>query len=143
MGHRTSEAKAGAAVPTSAWAIGTLGWLIPGGGHLLMGTWQRGILQGTSVCLMFLTGLALGGHLFPALGQDKQQDVNLLLQLPPLIANAGAGALYFVCWLLKTGFTEHAERATFEYGNTFLWGAGLLNYLCMLDAFDIAAKRKS
>lgn len=142
MGKKSIEEQAGTGAPARAWAIGALGWLIPGGGHLLLGNWQRGILQGTSVCLMFLTGLALGGHLFPAIAQDKQ-NVNLLLQVPPLIANAGAGALYFVCWLLNTGFAEHAERATFEYGNTFLWVAGLLNYLGMLDAFDLAAGRKS
>jgi len=35
-----------------------------------------------------------------------------------------------------------AARATYEYGNTFLLIAGLLNYLTMLDAFDIAAGRK-
>jgi len=32
---------------------------------------------------------------------------------------------------------------TYEYGNTFLLVAGLLNYLVMLDAFDIAAGRKA
>jgi hypothetical protein len=37
---------------------------------------------------------------------------------------------------------EHANYETFEYGNTFLLVAGLLNYLGMLDAFDIAVGRK-
>ena len=32
--------------------------------------------------------------------------------------------------------------ATFEYGNTFLIVAGLLNFLVVLDAFDIAMGRK-
>jgi hypothetical protein len=48
--------------------------------------------------------------------------------------------------VLGIGFTDdpvHAARATYEYGNTFLLIAGLLNYLCMLDAFDISAGRKS
>jgi len=31
---------------------------------------------------------------------------------------------------------------TYEYRNTFLLVAGLLNYLAALDAFDIAARRK-
>jgi hypothetical protein len=38
---------------------------------------------------------------------------------------------------------QQAARATYEYGNTFLLIAGLLNYLVMLDSFDIAAGRKS
>jgi len=31
---------------------------------------------------------------------------------------------------------------TYEYGNTFLIVAGLLNFLVMLDAYDIGAGRK-
>ena len=31
---------------------------------------------------------------------------------------------------------------TYEYGNTFLIVAGLLNFLVILDAFDIAKGRK-
>ena len=63
-----------------------------------------------------------------------------------MIANLGTGALYIISWLLGHGFTDdpiQAARATYEYGNTFLLIAGLLNYLTMLDAFDIAAGRKS
>jgi len=57
-------------------------------------------------------------------------------------ANVGAGLLYIFCWVMNTGFTEHAQLLTYEYGNTFLLVAGLLNYLAMLDAFDIASGRK-
>ena len=32
--------------------------------------------------------------------------------------------------------------ATYEYGNTFLMTTGLLNFLVILDAFDIAIGRK-
>lgn len=126
----------------NAWLIGFVGWLVPGGGHLLQGRWQRGLWQGIAVTLMFLTGLQLGGHLFPAAVQDGQ-NFNLLLQLPALIADAGTGILYSLCWLTSVGFVEHAQLATFEYGNTFLLVAGLLNYLVMLDAFDLAVERKS
>jgi hypothetical protein len=68
-----------------------------------------------------------------------------VLQIPPMIANLGQGALYIVSWLINYGFSDdpvRAARATYEYGNTFLLIGGLLNYLNMLDAFDIAAGRK-
>lgn len=68
-----------------------------------------------------------------------------ILQVPPMIGNMGAGALYVICWILGVGFGEdpqQAARATYEYGNHLLLIAGLLNYLTMLDAFDIAAGRK-
>ena len=89
---------------------------------------------------MFVTGLALGGHLFALSGKD--QGLSALIQLLPMSANVGSGLLYVVCWLTNTGFAENAQRMTYEYGNTFLLVAGLLNYLATLDAFDIAAGRK-
>ncbi|MFN2453886.1 MAG: DUF6677 family protein [Pyrinomonadaceae bacterium] len=125
-----------------AWGIGLVAWLVPGGGHLLQGRWQRGLLVSAAVGLMFFLGLILGGHLFSFGGEGTKQGVGGLLQIPPAIANVGTGILYIVCLLTKTGMVEQAERATFEYGNTFLWVAGLLNYLSMLDAFDLAVGRK-
>lgn len=128
--------------PLSAWAVGAIAWLVPGGGHMLLGRWGRGLLLGCVVALMFLIGMWLGGHLF---GFTAQEGTNALLQIPPAIANLGSGILYLICWLLNRGFGEGAElarSATFEYGNTFLLVAGLLNYLVMLDAFDLAAGRK-
>jgi hypothetical protein len=46
-----------------------------------------------------------------------------------LAAGLGAGSGRVVAW-------------TYEYGNTFLVVAGLLNMLVVLDAFDIATGRK-
>jgi hypothetical protein len=92
---------------------------------------------------MFALGLLFGGHLFGMGGREV--GTSSLLQLPPTIANLGTGILYLVCWVSNSGFSdaaEYAKLATFEYGNTFLLVAGLLNYLAMLDAFDIAAGRK-
>jgi hypothetical protein len=125
-----------------AWMMGILSWLVPGSGHILQGRWQRGILLGGAVCAMFCTGLLLGGHLFTFGQQEPRQGTPALLQIPPMIANLGTGVLYLICWATNTGLAEQAKRATYEYGNTFLWVAGLLNFLSMLDAFDIGAKRK-
>jgi hypothetical protein len=130
--------------PPRAWLMGTAGWLVPGLGHLLQGKLTRALLLGGAVWACFLGGLWMGGHLFIVNGNDQGSSV--FLQVPPMIANLGAGLLYVVSWFLGIGFTDdpaHAARATYEYGNTFLLIAGLLNYLCMLDAFDISSGRKS
>lgn len=85
----------------------------------------------------------MGGHLYRYSASDQGAS---LLQIPPMIGNLGTGLLYIVCWLLGIGFSHEPAQAalpTFEYGWTFLIIAGLLNYLAMLDAFDIAAGRKS
>ena len=128
-------------VPGTAWLTGLAAWFIPGLGHVLVKRWFRALLMGGAVWVCFFVGLAMGGHLFD-LTSDGQIS---LLQVPPMIANLGTGALYLVSWLFDYGFADdpvRAARATYEYGNTFLLIAGLLNYLNLLDAFDIAAGRK-
>jgi hypothetical protein len=123
-----------------AWLIGLSAWAVPGLGHFLLKRWGRGLLLGGGIWVMFLTGLFIGGHLFRMSGSE--QGFSSLLQLLPMIANFGAGLPYLFCWVTGTGFAENAQLVTYEYGNTFLLVAGLLNYLAMLDAFDIAAGRK-
>jgi len=129
--------------PGSAWLLGLLAWFVPGAGHLVLKRWGRAALVGGAVWLSFVLGLAMGGHMFSlATGQGS----SALLQVPPMVANLGSGVLYLFCLLFGIGFSDdplQAARATYEYGTTFLLIAGLLNYLAMLDAFDIAAGRKS
>lgn len=126
--------------PGRAWLVGLIAWAIPGAGHLMQGRWLRGVLGGGAVWVMFFVGLWLGGHMYAPGG--GQQGFGALLQVLPMTANVGVGLPYFVCWIANVGFAEHAQLVTYEYGNTFLLVAGLLNYLVMLDAFDIAAGRK-
>lgn len=128
--------------PGFAWLIGAAAWFVPGVGHLLQQKWWRAALLGGAVWVCFFVGMGMGGHLFDL----STENSSPLLQVPPMIANLGTGALYLVSWLFDYGFKDdpaQAARATYEYGNTFLLIAGLLNYLTMLDAFDIAAGRKS
>lgn len=125
------------------WLLSTAGWFVPGAGHVLQGQWIRALLLGGAVWVSFVAGLSMGGHLFSVSGSDN--SLSTLLQVPPTIANVGSGILYLVCWFMGVGFADdpaHAALATYEYGNTFLLIAGLLNYLVVLDAFDIAAGRK-
>jgi len=130
--------------PARAWLMGIAGWLIPGLGHLLQGRWGRALLLGGAVWICFISGFLMGGHLFIYSGSEPGSSS--LLQIPPMIGNLGTGLLYIISWLTGLGFSHEQQQAalpTFEYGWTFLLIAGLLNYLCMLDAFDIAAGRKS
>ncbi len=110
----------------------------------MQGNWWRALLLGGTVWVSFIAGILMGGRLFRYTGTEEGSSS--LLQIPPMIANLGAGLLYPASWLLGLGFSDDSQlaaRATFEYGTTFLLIAGLLNYLCMLDAFDISAGRKS
>ena len=122
-----------------AWLAGALTWAVPGVGHLLIGKMTRGLILGSVVLLMFVLGLLLGGHLY---GPHSSADIGMLAYVYGF-CNLGLGLAYAVCLWAGVGLTDQAARATAEYGNVFLIIAGLLNYLSMLDAFDIAAGRKA
>ena len=139
MAAKSIEQTADVETPRVAWLIGLAAWAVPGLGHVLQRRWMRGLLLGGAVWVMFILGLWLGGHLFTV----TDHGLAALVQLLPMSANIGSGLLFLFCWLTNTGFAEQAQRLTYEYGNTFLLVAGLLNYLAALDAFDIAAGRKA
>ena len=128
----------GVAVSTQKMTLATvLAYLVPGLGHIVLGRWVRGLIFGAAILSMFAIGLLMKGHIFFPTREDP-------LSIFPSFANVGVGLAYFVCYFLGIGFGEpQAAAATFEYGNTFLWTAGLLNYLAILDAYDIAIGRKS
>jgi hypothetical protein len=126
-----------------AWLIGVGAWAVPGLGHFVQRRWVRGLFVGGAVWAMFIIGFSLGGHLFTIGG--REQGLAVLVPALWMVGDVGSGLLYLLCWILNLGFLdtpEAAARVTFEYGNTFLVVAGLLNYLAMLDAFDIASGRK-
>jgi hypothetical protein len=125
----------------NAWLTAFLGFIVPGGGHCYQERFSRGILLGGSVLFCFGSGLWFGGHLFSI--EAERGAAATLLKVPPFFANLGIGLPFVLSWLLNVGFVENAKLYTFEYGNTFLLIAGLLNYLTVLDAFDIARLRKS
>lgn len=83
---------------------------------------------------MFLTGLLLNGRLFPF-------EFSEPLVALAAIANAGMGVPWIVARMLNAG-GGIVTAPSYEYGNCFLIVAGLLNFLVMLDAYDVAVGRK-
>lgn len=109
-------------------------WAVPGAGHLWLGRAQKGLIFLVTLPLMFATGLWLEGQLFPfELGQP-------LVGLAAF-ADIGIGIPYVLAKTMGLG-AGRVIAQSFEYGNTFLIVAGLLNMLVVLDAFDIAEGRK-
>jgi hypothetical protein len=121
-----------------AWLAGGLAWAVPGAGHFYQGHIVRGALLGGAVFAMYLVGWALGGHLY---GLHNASETGFLAYVFGF-CDLGAGLLYLLSLLGNIAVTDHSQLATSEYGDRFLMVAGLLNYLSMLDAFDIAAGRK-
>jgi TM2 domain-containing membrane protein YozV len=122
-----------------AWAPAVaLGWLIPGGGHLLLKRTGRGVLLGVAITGMFVCGLMMRGAMF----QPQSGDLlTTLINTGGFIGDVCSGILYLLTsWL---GYTQpDMAGAVHDYGTKFLVTAGLLNVLAMVDAFEIAARRK-
>jgi hypothetical protein len=109
------------------------GLLVPGLGHLWLGR-RKGLIFLVVLPVMFALGLYLEGRIFPV--EFSQPLVALAA-----FANMGIGLPYVVARAMGYGAGD-VIAVTYEYGNTFLIVAGLLNLLVVLDAFDIAAGRK-
>ncbi len=114
--------------------IAIAAFLVPGAGHLWQGRTQKGIVFLVMIPLMFAVGLWLNGRLFPF--ELAQPLVGLAA-----FASVGNGIPYFAASLLGLG-KGVVTAATYEYGNTFVIVAGLLNMLVTLDAYDISLGRK-
>ena len=109
-------------------------WLVPGAGHLWLGRRQKGLIFLIALPAMFAVGIALQGRLFPLELADP-------LVFLGAIADRGIGIPYFLARFLDMG-AGLVTAASYEYGNTFLMTAGLLNFLVILDAYDVAVGRK-
>lgn len=83
---------------------------------------------------MFGLGIAMEGKLY-----DLTLDQPLFIFA--FIADIGAGLPYLLAqrWAVAAG---NMNAPSYDYATTYLWVAGLLNYLVVLDAFDIAQGRK-
>src|ERR1035441_9632674 len=115
-----------------------LGWLIPGGGHLLLKRTGRGVLLLVSVTGMFLCGLMMRGAMF----QPQSGDLlTTIINTGGFLGDICSGILYLLSVWLGYNQPDMAGHVH-DYGTKFLVTAGLLNVLAMVDAFEIAAGRK-
>jgi hypothetical protein len=108
-------------------------WAVPGAAHLWLGR-RRGLVFLVVLPFMFGLGLLLRGRLFPF-------DLSQPLVALAAAADAGMGLMWYAARALGYG-TGEVTAVTYEYGNTFLIVAGLLNMLVVIDAYDIRMGRK-
>ena len=112
-----------------------LGWAVPGLGHAVQKKYLRAVLFFISIFAMTGLGLAMGGRVYPFQTENP-------LTILAFFADLGNGLFYVLSRLIGWGGGE-LERATFEFGTAYIAGAGLLNFLIALDAYDIGAEKKS
>jgi len=130
----TADSARASADPGTLTLVCLLAWAIPGAAHVWLGRRQKGAVFFIVLGLMFSIGLALHGRIFPFEFSEP------LVALAAL-ADIGVGVPWMLARVAGAG-AGLVTATTYEYGNTFLIVAGLLNFLVILDAFDIAMGRK-
>jgi Family of unknown function (DUF6677) len=108
-------------------------WFVPGAGHFILGQRRKAGVFFVVLSVMFVVGLAFGGRLFPFQMQE------------PLVFLAAVSEWILLLPRLLAGFGGLGQgdvvAVTYEYGNTFLIVAGLLNALVVMDVLDRARGR--
>jgi hypothetical protein len=112
-----------------------LAWCVPGAGHLYLGRRRRAAGFLVVIGIAVATGLLLSGNLYKVL---PNQPLTLL----GTVASMGTGVAYFLLRFVN-GYEGDIVAAGYEYGTAFLLTAGLMNWLLVLDCWDIAVGRKS
>lgn len=108
-------------------------WLVPGGGHLYLRKWGRGLIFLGIVLLLFSLGIWMDGNLF-----SLQAGFFGVLRF---FADVSMGLPYIIGKAVGIGHGKVTDFG-YEYGNTYLYTAGLINMLLVVDSFDIALGRK-
>jgi hypothetical protein len=111
-----------------------LAWLVPGAGYLFLGRRQRALAFFLIVAVAMLVGIQLDGNLY-------RIEVGRPLSVLGTFAAFGAGLPYLVLRFV-IGYTGSIIASGYEYGTAFLLTAGLMNWLLVLDCWDIALGRK-
>ncbi len=115
-------------------AVCVAGAMVPGLGHALLRKWGRAMIFLGSIGAMFILGLNLDGRIFgPEFGS--------LFPALKFTAQAGSGLFYWISLVQGLGAGEPTAY-TYDYANVFMYVAGLLNMLVIVDVFDIAMGRK-
>lgn len=130
----TAERARAAAEPGTLVLLCLAAWAVPGAGHLWMGRRQKGLVFLLAIPAMFAVGLLLDGRIFPF-------ELSEPLVALAAVADVGVGVGWLIARMRDAG-AGTVTSVTYEYGNIFLIVAGLLNFLVILDAFDIGMGRK-
>ena len=110
-------------------AAAIAGWIVPGLGHLLLRRWSKAAIYFLCIGSLACAGLAMRGGVFGAGAED-------LFDRLGFFADLGAGVFYFLAHPLQAAGPDVAH-ATGDYGTRLFAAAGMLNFLTILEAYDI------
>ena len=152
-------------VPSSRVIVACLlGWVLPGAGHWYLGRRARAVVFFCLITVSFVLGALLHGRFSVV---DRRQPLLSVLQV---VACLGSGPMEIIGRTAvygapvykmpqeddvglgeqrrprtPVGMMLRTRNEAFDsvYGTAYLWTAGLMNLLLLLDVFDIGIGRKS
>jgi len=108
-------------------------FLIPGLGHVYLRRWRRGLAFFLLILVSLWVGWDLHGNLYRVVANEPLS----------ILGTLGAMGMGIPYWILRTqGYAGDILAAGYEYGTAFLLTAGLMNWLLVLDAWDISRGKK-
>lgn len=134
MTERDAAAPDSASQPGRTVLAALLAWLVPGAGHFYLGRRGRAAIFFGVVVVGLAMGVLLSGNLYRIAPNQPLSTLGTL-------AAMGAGAPYFLLRFVF-GYQGEIVAAGYEYGTAFLLTAGLMNWLLVLDCWDIGSGRK-
>ncbi len=120
---------------TKAFPFLFLGWVIPGLGHAALKKYKRALFFFVAISSMAGLGLVMGGRVYSFQTENP-------LTILAFFSDIGMGSLFLLAKIFSFGI-GNLKNVSFEFGTAYIAGAGLLNYLVALDAYDIAAGKKT
>jgi hypothetical protein len=115
--------------------VALAGWAVPGAGHLILRRWGRAVIGFVAVAILAFAGLKMRGNVFPYHGTDPFDALGF-------IADAGSGVFYLLSKTVQAAGPD-VSHAAGDYGTRMIAAAGILNFLLLIDASEIASGQKS
>ena len=109
-------------------------WCVPGLGHLLLRRWVKALVYFLAVGTLAVTGLLMRGNIFTSRGADA-------FEMLGFVADLGSGVFYFLAQRIDVAGPD-VSHASGDYGTRLIATAGVLNMLCVLEAFEIGLRRR-
>jgi len=111
------------------------GWGVPGLGHLLLRQWAKAAVYLVCVGGLAVVGLMMRGGVFVWGSPD-------LFDRLGFFADIGTGIFYFLAHMIQTAGPDVAH-ASGDYGTRMFATAGMLNFLTVLEAYEIGRGRRA
>jgi TM2 domain-containing membrane protein YozV len=115
--------------------IALAAWLVPGLGHFLLGRTGRAILFFIAVGGLAMTGFQMRGNVFSSHYSD-------LFGMVGYLTDMASGVFYLLARLVERAGPD-VSCAAGDYGTRFIATAGVVNLVAVIDAYEIAAGRRS